>query len=194
MKRNNAMDLRVIKTKKAIQGAFIQLIKEKGYQNVSVSEIALKAKINRNTFYLHYDTKDDLIKKMMFDLNEQIQNSLTFFQTLNTKNYNEISIHWGFRNILHLIKPNIAFYQVLLNDDSLRGYINNLYLVIKKFLYEWLDIKNAAFELIFEYAANGTIGLIEKWILDNTFDENKTAKILANLSVTILKQYYELNK
>ena len=95
MKRNNAMDLRVIKTKKAIQGAFIQLIKEKGYQNVSVSEIALKAKINRNTFYLHYDTKDDLIKKMMFDLNEQIQNSLTFFQTLNTKNYNEISIHWG---------------------------------------------------------------------------------------------------
>ena len=93
-----------------------------------------------------------------------------------------------------LIKPNIAFYQVLLNDDSLRGYINNLYLVIKKFLYEWLDIKNAAFELIFEYAANGTIGLIEKWILDNTFDENKTAKILANLSVTILKQYYELNK
>ena len=194
MKRNNAMDLRVIKTKKAIQGAFIQLIKEKGYQNVSISEIALKAKINRNTFYLHYDTKDDLIKKMMFDLNEQIQNSLTFFQTLNTKNYNEISIHWGFRNILHLIKPNIAFYQVLLNDDSLRGYINNLYLVIKKFLYEWLDIKNAAFELIFEYAANGTIGLIEKWILDNTFDENKTAKILANLSVTILKQYYELNK
>ena len=90
MKRNNAMDLRVIKTKKAIQGAFIQLIK---------------------------DTKDDLIKKMMFDLNEQIQNSLTFFQTLNTKNYNEISIHWGFRNILHLIKPNIAFYQVLLKID-----------------------------------------------------------------------------
>ena len=55
MKRNDkTVDLRIIKTKKAIRDAFLALIEEKGFERISVKEITEKAMISRNTFYLHY--------------------------------------------------------------------------------------------------------------------------------------------
>ena len=57
-------DLRSIKTKKSIKESFIELVEIKGYNKVSVSDIVNKAQINRNTFYLHYQDKEDLAKKI----------------------------------------------------------------------------------------------------------------------------------
>ena len=58
-------DLRVIKTKQSIKGAFMDLVLEKGFEHVSVKDICNKAMINRNTFYLHYLDKIDLLEKIV---------------------------------------------------------------------------------------------------------------------------------
>jgi AcrR family transcriptional regulator len=47
-------DLRVIRTKKMIKESFIDLIQEKGYESITIRDIADHALINRATFYLHY--------------------------------------------------------------------------------------------------------------------------------------------
>ena len=59
-------DLRVIKTKNSLKKALIDLTNEKGFDNVSVIDIVNKANVNRNTVYLHYENKEDLIKKTTF--------------------------------------------------------------------------------------------------------------------------------
>ena len=51
-------DLRIIKTKKAIKTAFLNLLKENKYHNITISAISETALINRKTFYAHYETKD----------------------------------------------------------------------------------------------------------------------------------------
>ncbi len=50
----NTTDLRVIKTKENIWDAFIQLLREKPLENITVTELAKKARISKGTFYLHY--------------------------------------------------------------------------------------------------------------------------------------------
>ena len=55
------LDRRVVKTRAAIQAAFRKLVKERGINKVTVSELARAADIDRKTFYLHYDSIDDLI-------------------------------------------------------------------------------------------------------------------------------------
>ena len=60
-------DLRVIKTKQLIKDCFLELIEEKGYSKVTITDITKKAMINRNTFYLHYIDKEDLIDKIVLD-------------------------------------------------------------------------------------------------------------------------------
>ena len=49
------MDIRVKKTKRAIQKAFVALLREKPIEKITVKEIAERAEINKTTFYSHYE-------------------------------------------------------------------------------------------------------------------------------------------
>ena len=60
-------DLRIIKTKKAIKTAFLNLLKENKYHNITISAISETALINRKTFYAHYETKDELYADVIED-------------------------------------------------------------------------------------------------------------------------------
>lgn len=58
------MDIRVKKTKRAIQSAFVALLREKPVEKITVKEIAERAEINKTTFYAHYETLDALMNQM----------------------------------------------------------------------------------------------------------------------------------
>lgn len=62
-------DLRVQKTRDAIQAAFQQLILEKNADRITVKELTDRARINRKTFYLHFESiealYDDQIRQIM---------------------------------------------------------------------------------------------------------------------------------
>lgn len=58
-------DLRVIRTEKAIQAAFVKLVNEVGFEDVTVTSLAQEAMINRLTFYKHYTDKYDLAQSMI---------------------------------------------------------------------------------------------------------------------------------
>lgn len=62
------IDIRIIKTKRAIKSVFFELMKEIGFQNITVKKIIERAEINRSTFYAHYIDK--------FDLLQQVENEL----------------------------------------------------------------------------------------------------------------------
>lgn len=59
------MDLRIKRTKKLIFDAFIKLVSEKGYEAITIQEIADEAMINRATFYAHYKDKQDLYETIL---------------------------------------------------------------------------------------------------------------------------------
>ena len=61
--RDSNTDLRVIRTKESIRDALVELIDEKGFEAITVKDITTRAKINRGTFYAHYQDKFDLMTK-----------------------------------------------------------------------------------------------------------------------------------
>lgn len=68
MKRKPQDDLRYRKTERLIQQTFRELLKEKDYFQISIQELASRAEINRNTFYLHYPSMDALLLRMQTDV------------------------------------------------------------------------------------------------------------------------------
>lgn len=57
---------KAILTKNMVFETAIELIKEKGYDDVTVSEICEKAGVAKGTFYVHYKSKEDIIKESYY--------------------------------------------------------------------------------------------------------------------------------
>lgn len=55
--------------------ALLLLLEKKDYQYITVKEICQKAGVNRSTFYLHYETMDDLLKEATSMINKRFYES-----------------------------------------------------------------------------------------------------------------------
>jgi AcrR family transcriptional regulator len=52
------LDRRIQKTLQHLQTALVELISEKGYDDVTIQEILDRANVGRSTFYAHFENKD----------------------------------------------------------------------------------------------------------------------------------------
>lgn len=68
MADNKKEDLRIQRTKNAIRKTFEEMICEMDYEQISIKELTERANINRKTFYLHYDSLDDLLREVQNEM------------------------------------------------------------------------------------------------------------------------------
>jgi len=69
-------DRRAIRSKRLIVEAWRELVLEKEYKKISVSDIVERADIGRATFYAHFDDKEHLSKCMFSKLLAQIEKEI----------------------------------------------------------------------------------------------------------------------
>ncbi len=63
------------RTYEAIHGALGNLIMEKGYEDISITEIIDRSKVARSTFYAHYKSKDDVLAGLCNHIFEHVFSS-----------------------------------------------------------------------------------------------------------------------
>ena len=190
-------DLRITKTKQSIKEAFIELVKKKGYNKVSVTDIVRFANINRNTFYLHYEDKEDLAKHLLNDSAKRMEILLKYADFLKHTNFSTISeaqIRWGLRIILNTMEDELDLFKTILNDPSLQGYFDQVLDTIKQSIAILLDVSNPKSNLVFEYTMSGIFGMIKQWIKTPSITTAETAKILSQLSYAGLVKFNKVNK
>ncbi len=117
-------DLRIVKSRKAIKDAFLQLIKEKGYNNVTITDIADRALINRKTFYMHYETKQALYDEICNELIDVLDPESTM-ETLHKLNGHEQ--RKPVINLLNNIRKEKEVFSVLINDENNKVFVHKLY-------------------------------------------------------------------
>jgi AcrR family transcriptional regulator len=66
-------DMRVTRTREAIRSAFTDMICEMDYEQITIKELTERAKVNRKTFYLHYNSLDDLLEEMQNEMSERFK-------------------------------------------------------------------------------------------------------------------------
>lgn len=74
--RNNSSDLRVQKTVKAVKQALVTLIMQKPYRQIRVDELDKEAMINRQTFYSHFASIDNVLEAIGEDMLGELQEGL----------------------------------------------------------------------------------------------------------------------
>ncbi|MCR5665641.1 MAG: TetR family transcriptional regulator [Eubacterium sp.] len=105
-------DLRIVKTRELIERAFLECLDEDTFQNMTVKKITAKARINRSTFYKHYQDKYDLKDRYVDQVLEEFTKSLdvTFLEeeTLRKQDYHE-----RLKESLVKMRQNKEIYQIL---------------------------------------------------------------------------------
>ena len=69
-------DQRTRMTKQLIRKAFMELLREKPIQSISIRELCGLAGINRGTFYTHYKDIYDLLEQIEEEMTREIEKAL----------------------------------------------------------------------------------------------------------------------
>lgn len=188
-------DLRVIRTKESIRDALVELINEKGFEATTVKDITTKAKINRGTFYSHYQDKYDLMTKceeeFMHEMADRIlKNVPNFFADADTASpaATPFTLLVSF---FDYINQNRSFMRAVLGPKGDLSFQTKLKKFVWKTLFESNKnplIKQENFlvpaNYLISYIASAHIGVIQQW-LDSDQEESpqEMARILSTITI-----------
>lgn len=172
-------DLRIIKSKIAIKNAFLELIKEKGYANITITDIAKKAMINRKTFYMHYETKEILYNTITDELLEILNPTLERIQQLKGKEQRKYIIE-----LLLQIKENKDIFNTFFNDKTNTEFLNKLKekfnydLISKTHIEEKTKGTYFTFELLSEAYFALFMSFVQWWINSSEIPVNEVVNMI----------------
>lgn len=204
--QENYKDLRVIRTRQSIREALIDLIEEKGFETITVKDITTRAKINRGTFYAHYQDKYDLMTKceeeIMLEMTRMAKQNLpgllvALESNTQTPVPNPIAI-----SMLEYINKNHKFIKAMLGSTGKITFQSRL----KDFLWKtiFMDGPNSLIQeekllvpgqYLAAYIASAHIGVIQKWLEGGRKESpNEMADILSTMTVNGLVYAAGLNR
>lgn len=70
------MDLRVERTYKSLVNAFMELLAQKNFEDISVAELCERAMIRRTTFYKHFADKDEFLVFFVKEIRDDFTRSV----------------------------------------------------------------------------------------------------------------------
>lgn len=188
-----ATDKRIIKTKKAITTAFMELSLEKDMRKITVSDIAERAVINRSTFYLHYNDTKDVLDDIERDISETVYTCLSKFDTGNVFS----STYDMLVNLTGILDANPAFKNFMLHSTSSAYIISNIKTTLIERALQTTkeknkDIDESSMKFAIYYMVSGIVDAYIRWATDEAksmgieqFCRNLT--ILTEATIGVLK-------
>ncbi len=157
------MDRRIQKTKDAIIEAFVGLMAEKNFEQITINEIADKANVNRGTIYLHYVDKYDL-------LNQCIENHLN--QLFESCYPHEAAADFSSKDSIlrtfEYLEQHAFFYSTMLTNKGIPAFRNRLLAMVLHSLREHIDMSGINHdinkEVLAQFMASAVVGVLEWWI------------------------------
>ncbi|ANC77378.1 hypothetical protein ABE65_011425 [Fictibacillus phosphorivorans] len=163
-------DLRIIRTKKLVREAFLELINQKGFTAITVQDIADAATIGRGTFYLHYKDKYDLLDQLteqtLTRLSDLIQPSTHFRDNkLNLEELRKMLIR-----VFDAIRVEQTFFKTMLSSHDTPNFNQELTkFFFNKFSAEYENLnlsekKELPRGILISYLSSAILGVIVWWL------------------------------
>lgn len=160
--------------------ALIELLNKKDYEYISVKEICEKAGINRSTFYLHYESKEDLLNETLdyistkFDSYFDIEHS-DFLENLKIADKKELNIisKSYLKPYLEFIKDNKKIFNATFKNSIFMNSHEKYLKMEKDVFYPLLDkhnIPNNKKEYFLRFYMDGIMEIVKEWILNDCND------------------------
>ena len=152
--------------------ALLILLQNKDYEFITVKEVCQKAGVHRSTFYLHYESMDDLLTETIETVNKRVlsvfgEKTLSF--SLDKATYDECMFITPeyLKPYLGYIKENKKLWRLICE----KGYLFNAEKTFDKMyksLFRPILAKYGVSEkeqpYVFNYYFKGVLGIITAWV------------------------------
>ncbi|WP_405344778.1 TetR/AcrR family transcriptional regulator [Ruminococcus sp.] len=163
MQKTTHIDRRVVKTKRAIKEAFAKLLTQKDINDVTISDIAEEAGINRKTFYNYYGGIYEVVGEIEDDIVRLIDKEVTGIGFQNSLQ----SPYLIFEKLTKVINTDTDFFGYLLGMNanvSLESKIADLLKSkFKMFVLQDVEISELRLNLMTEFIISGMVAVYRRW-------------------------------
>lgn len=176
--------------------AFLELLEKKEFSYITVKEICEKAGVNRSTFYLHYETVEDLLTESADYLTDQFQSCMrstpeNFVARIRNCPMEELDLITPeyLAPYLDYIKANRRlFLTAIKNTKALRldESYNRMFRFVFVPILERYRVPEESRHYIMSFYIQGIMAIITEWLKEDCKDS--TGHIISLIRQCVLAQ------
>lgn len=152
-------DRRIVKTKAAIREAFISLLDQKRLEDITVTELAKEADIQRKTFYLHYNNINEIVEEIEQVVVEMIADA-TKDLTVDSREY--------FAQLTRIMAENFDYFSTIMKDPKFVSFQGRSQNILRSALMEHYrketDLDKNHLDLYADFYAAGISAIYIQWM------------------------------
>lgn len=154
-------DRRVLRTRKAIRSAFLQLLSRKELEKITVTEIADAADVDRKTVYNYYEGVYAILDELENELAQEFETAIDNFD-FSTRNVQEIFIE-----LARILNRDIEVYGLLMKINGNTRLISKFVVYLKEKIGQVIGRVNEfspeKIEVAAEYVTSGMYYAYRYW-------------------------------
>ena len=168
------MDNRVRYTKKVLQQALLNILRQKHIDRVTIKELCEEAKVNRGTFYLHYSTPNDLLMEIEQQfIRENMARFTPYMENLNDTSH--------MTDLFTGILRNRELCRIIMGNNGNPRFVERIQQMIRPYVIdgwcmEFPNYSRENLDYVYDFIFAGSMRLILNWIED---EQKVTAEALA---------------
>lgn len=177
----NKSESKYFNTALKMDEAFLKLLEEKDFEYITVKEICEKAGVNRSTFYLHYETIEDLLDESITAMNERFleyfrRNHPDIAGNIQTADLEELYLVTPvyLTPYLEYIKEHRKVFLTAMKRSStfrLADTYNRLFRYVLNPIMDRFQIPEKEKKYLLSFYIKGILAIINVWISENCEDD-----------------------
>lgn len=177
-----------VRSRKLIRRAFMELLKEKSFEKITVTDIVKAAEINRSTFYAHYPDVLGLIEEIQIEVVDYTQKVL---EGIDFKDFLE-NPKPLLNEIVKMTVENNELYRLLADSNIAVKQLTSIKKILIERTLKTIEIPGVADdslekEFMVRFFLDGVVDIYIEWLndeIDCSLDEitEELAKMIMRIS------------
>ena len=176
----NKSESKYYNTASLMDEALILLLEKKEYSYITIKEICQKAGVNRSTFYLHYETIDDLLSECIEyvgnKINKKFSNKVINKQVIKDSGLEDLLLITPeyLLPYLEFLKENKAIYKIAYSQPNVlkeQYIISHLFKNIFEPILDRFSVPKKEQQYMMSFYLNGMSSVMIEWIKNECKEE-----------------------
>ena len=157
-----------VRSRRLINQAFLELLQEKPFEKITVTDIVKRADINRSTFYAHYPDVRGMVEAL---LDGTINKSLALITDLDFQGLFTDPMPF-LAGLIDIGMENMELYQLLGRSDFAMRQVEEMKIILMKKAVTTVDIpeeirRSTTFQIQITFFIGGILNTFQQWLQGN---------------------------